>query len=191
MAEPLLEVGDLVREAPWLGRVGLGVAGLVLDLAGARIYDVALWLGGFVAGAMGGLMLVTAAAPFVPAIAAPPVPFVVAAVAGVALAVVVRLVHRVGVVVLGAVLGVAVGQAVAASFLPTAWWPAAAGLVVGAVAVPLAWKRLLSVITAAAGSLLVATAAGYPHDLRVVGVLFAVGVLAQGLGGRGRGEERR
>lgn len=191
MAEPLLGIGDIVRDTPWLGRAGLGAAGLVLELAGARIYNLALWLGGFAAGALGGLMLVTAAAPFVPAVAVPPVPIIVAAVAGIALAFIVRMVHGVGVVVLGAVVGVGVGQAAAATFLPGAWWPAAVGLLVGAIAVPLAWRRLLIGITAAAGAMLVAAAAGFPHDLRVIVPLFAVGVLVQGLSGRKPREERR
>lgn len=170
--------------ALWLPRVLVGLAGVVLCVDGARAYRVAVVAAAFGAGAVGAASLAGMAAPDPLTVA------IVAAVGGVAAVILARLVEKVALVVVGAVLGGAAVSGVDTTLaLGLPWWSELAGVLVGAAAMPWVFPLVLVALTPAVGGVLVAWAAGRPDDLRIIGAAYVVGVVAQ-LARRGRRRDR-
>jgi uncharacterized membrane protein YeaQ/YmgE (transglycosylase-associated protein family) len=164
--------------------VPVGVLGVVLALAGARFYRLAIVAPGFALGVLAGLQ--------VPG--GQETRLVAALALGIIGAAVLHLLERFAVRVGGAFLTAGLAQ-VAAPLVtgqPNEWYIPVAGGVVGLFLFPSLYKKLLPVITAIMGGLCVAWSVGAGEDLRVVGSVAAIGVvvqLASGARGKGGGDK--
>lgn len=160
--------------------VPVGVLGVVLALSGARFYRLAIVAPGFALGVLAGLE--------VPG--SEQTRMIAAIALGVIGAAVLHLVEKLAVRVGGAFLTAGLAQIAAPMFTgePNAWYVPVAGGVVGLFLFPSLYKKLLPVITAIMGGLCVAWSVGAAEDLRVVGVVAAVGCVVQiASGARGKG----
>jgi len=182
---------DLATGSPVVVRLLVGAIGAVLLLWGARIYKPALMMTSFAAGSLGAVAVLIMATAVLPALASPAVLIVGALIGGLALAGLTALVHRLGLVAVGALAGVtaagAVVEAVTGAVGP--WWAVALGAVAGAVALPLAFKGLLKVVTPAVGAVCIAWAVGLPTHLLLLLGLWAFGAVVQLAIGSGRGDD--
>ena len=161
--------------------VPVGVLGVMLALAGARFYRLAIVAPGFALGVLAGLQ--------VPG--SDEVRFVSAIALGVICGAVLHLLERVAIAVGGAFLtaGIATVATPLVTHAPNPWYVPLAGGLIGLFFFPTLYKKLLPIITAVMGGLCVAWSLGVPEDLRVVVGVAAVGVLVQlstrGLGSKG------
>lgn len=172
---------DLAAGSPVLVRVLVGMAGVVLLLWGARIYKPAVWLVSFSAGALGAVVLLGAGAEDLPVLADPVVVVVGALLTGAVVAGVAALVHKLGLIAMGGLGGVILAQTATQLVLAEAgpWWIGLIGGLLGALAMPLLFKRLLVLLTAAAGALCLAWSVGQPTHALLLAGLWVVGVLWQ------------
>ena len=154
----------------FVARAALGAVGAAMLLRGAAIYRPTLWLSAFGAGAVAAVALIPSADPRLVAGAA--------LLAGLVSVAVTAWVHRIGLVVIGAVVGGTVAFAAASLFGPELW-PAAVGALAGAVLLPFVFDRALPYTTPAIGAVLLGTALERGDNLLVLGVLYLVGVAAQ------------
>ncbi len=154
-----------------LARVALGVIGLAVLVRGAAIYRPALWFSAFSAGAVAVVALA-------PEGADPRVLAGIALLTGLASVAITTWVHRIGLVVIGAVVGGTIAFA-AGTWLGAPPWAVPVGGLAGAVAMPFVFDRALPFTTPAVGAVLVATAADRGDNLLVIAVLYLVGVAAQ------------
>ncbi len=172
-------------DSPLDPHLPVGVLGVLLAVAGARFYRLAIVAPGFALGVMGGLE--------VPG--SQEVKLVSAIALGVIGAAVLHLLEKAAVRVGGAFLTAGLAQ-VAAPLVtgqPNEWYVPVAGGVLGLFLFPALYQKLLPVITAIIGGLCVAWSVGVPEDLRVVGGVAAVGVviqLALVMRGKGGGKEK-
>lgn len=160
--------------------VPVGVLGLVLALAGARFYRLAIVAPGFALGVLAGLE--------VPG--GQEARLIAALSLGVIGAGILHLLEKFAVRIGGAFLIAGVAQVAAPLITGRAneWYVPVAGGIVGLLLFPSLYKRLLPVITAIMGGLCVAWSVGAAEDLRVVGMVSAVGIIVQlASGAKGRG----
>lgn len=158
-------------ESPLDPHLPVGVLGLMLAVAGARFYRLAIVAPGFALGVMAGLE--------VPG--SQEVKLVAALALGVIGAAVLHLLEKLAVRIGGAFLTAGLAQ-VATPLVtgqPNEWYVPVAGGVVGLFLFPSLYQKLLPVITAIIGGLCVAWSLGVPEDLRVVGGVAAIGVVIQ------------
>lgn len=180
----LPDLPSIYASGPLPPRIVAGAAGLVLLLAGSRVYRIAVVLPGLLLGLGAGVVIAGA-------LALPPmVTVAVAAVGGLVGAVLAGTIERFAVVVAGVLAGLGaaqVGWPLAASGAPPWWlWPVAA--LVGAALFPFLWRAALVPLTAWIGAVVVVDVAGVqPHPLVIAGVML-VGVVAQVAVGRKRAE---
>jgi len=174
-------VQNLFVDVPWAVRVVVGVLGLVVLFWGARIYKPALVMASFGVGAVGGVAVLDALSAPLPVLDRPEVLIVGALVAGAAVAAIALAAHKVALLGVGAVSGVALAGGIGALFPPGLfpWWGVLIGALVGAVAMPFLFPALLKIATPAVGAVLVAWALGRPAQLWVVGGLWLLGALFQ------------
>jgi hypothetical protein len=114
-------------------------------------------------------------------IALAPMPTViVAGVAGLAGAILVKMIEKAALRVVGLVAGVAALQ-VGAPLLGAhpAWWGWLVAAGVGALLMPLLWRVALAPITAAIGATVVADASGHAGNPWIIGGIAVVGTLVQ------------
>ncbi len=162
----------------------VGLVGLALALAGSRLYRLAIVGPGVAVGAMAGLELAGA------------VGFesrmVAAAVLGVLGGLLAHFLERLAIALGGALLCGGLANLVGAMFwtgeLP--WFIPAAGAVIGLLAFPSVYKRLLPLVTALMGALCTAWALGRPDDLRVVGFIAVLGLIVQSVGGGDKSKKK-
>lgn len=160
--------------------VPVGVLGLVLALAGARFYRLAIVAPGFALGVLAGLE--------VPG--GQEARLIAALSLGVIGAGILHLLEKFAVRIGGAFLTAGLAQVAAPLITGRAneWYVPVAGGIVGLLLFPSLYRRLLPVITAIMGGLCVAWSVGAAEDLRVVGVVSAVGIIVQlASGAKGRG----
>lgn len=162
-----------VSETLVAARIPIGVVGLVLLVAGARLYRVAIVGPGFAAGVFAGLQLTLGAAADTRAVAA----LALGLIGGVAM----HFLERVAVSVAGAVLAGGLANAAAPRLLPdpVPWYVPAAASLVGLLLFPRLFLALLPLITAVLGALCLGWAAARPHDLWLLGGLATGGLLVQ------------
>lgn len=176
---------QLQRQGPELlldPRMLLGLLGLVLVVAGKRLYPLAIMSPGLAAGAMIGLELTPGQETWVRALACLGLALV--------LGFLLRQVERLAIAAAGAFVSVGATAAVAPVAGFAAEWPVllVAGLV-GLLLFPRVYERLLVVITPAIGALCLLHALGRPQDLLALVGLTLIGVVVQlvawGRGGDG------
>lgn len=178
---------DLLHRLPaWAADPQLLVGGLgvLLLVAGQRLYRLAIVAPGLAAGAMVGLELTRHESTGLRLAAAA----ALALVAGFLL----HKVERLAVAAAGAFLAVGATQALAPLVLhgPTPWFLLVGAGVLGLLLFPGLYRRLLLVITPAIGALCVAWAAGRPTDLLLIAGLTLGGIVIQLVLGRKGGKER-
>jgi hypothetical protein len=186
----LPDLPSIYAAGPLAPRVIAGVAGLLLLLAGRRLYRIAIVLPGLVLGLTAGLVLGGA-------LDLPDnVVAVVAVVCGAVGALLAGYVERIALVLAGVLAGLGAIQAgwplaaAAAASVPTSmpavppWWAWPAGAVVGALLFPLLWRVAIVALTAWIGAVVLVDVAGFPADPLVVGGLAVFGMLVQTVSGR-------
>lgn len=185
-----VDVAQLANDAPIALRVGIGALGSVILVAGARLYKLALFGGAFAIGAVAAALGLVWGGAWVPALLRPEVVGLGALFAGALTAGTVRLAHRLGLLAIGGLTGLAAGAAVG-GFLagPAVLWGPLAGGVVGALVFPWLYEALLRFLTPFVGAVCIAYASGRPDQLWLLGVLWGFGVLVQVGLFRSRGEE--
>lgn len=182
MPEPTF-VADLAMVAegsPHLLRGAVGLVGAILLLAGARVYKLALALAGFGVGAVLVAAGLVWGSGYVPALAEPTLVAVASVIGGLLLMAVISVVHRLGLVGVGALVGASAagGVADAVSGAPPFWVPFV-GALAGAIALPFLFPTLLKVATPAVGAVLIGWAVGMPtHPWLLLG-LWIFGMLVQ------------
>lgn len=174
---------EVQRQGPRLlldPRLSLGLLGLLMLVAGKRLYPLAIVAPGLAAGVLLGLQLTAGQSDLVRGLGC----------AGLALvlALLLRSVERLAVAAAGAFVAVGLATALAPLVLPgQPQWPAQlAGGLLGLLLFPRIYERLLVVLTPAIGALCLAWAAGRHQDLLLVVGLTLVGVVVQlAVGGKG------
>lgn len=152
-------------------RAIIGVAGLLLLLAGSRLWRVAVVAPGIVGGAAGGGWLGAR-------LALPPGWIAALSAVGALIGgVVAMLVERLAMGLAG-VLGGLGAVAVAERFLAVPWWAWPIGAVLGALVFPAVWRGALVPITAWLGAVCLGQASGYAEPW-VVLPLAVLGVFIQ------------
>ncbi|MDP2309302.1 MAG: hypothetical protein Q8P18_24990 [Pseudomonadota bacterium] len=187
MLPDLPDLPSIYAAGPLAPRVIAGVAGLLLLLAGRRLYRAAIVLPGLLLGLGAGIV----AGGLLGA-----VPMVVAGLAiagGVIGALLAAYAERLAVVIAGVLAGLGalqVGWPLAASGAPSWWaWPLAA--IVGAAVFPFVWRAALVPLTAWIGAVVLVDVAGLPPSPLAVGGLALFGVIVQLASGRKRQPEER
>lgn len=174
------DLAALAAEAPIPLRVLVGAIGALLLVAGARVYRTALFGSAFALGAVGAGLALAWAGTVVVALARPEVLALGAILAGVAVAGVVKLAHRIGLIAVGGVAGVALGAGVGDLVGGGAvLWGPVAGALVGALAFPFLFQTLLKFLTPFVGAVCITYAAGRPDQLWLLGLLWGVGIVIQ------------
>lgn len=159
-------------------RLLVGACGLLIMVAGSRVYEWALFGSAAMLGSVGGAAIMVLAGEYVPG-AASPVSIAVAGLFGGVLSLgIARATHSAALVGVGGVLGAAVGSAIA-NLLGGAWWGALAGVAVGALLMPRVFPLMLKVVTPAIGALGLAWAVQQPSNLWVLGGCWLAGTLVQ------------
>ncbi|MBN2799574.1 MAG: hypothetical protein JXX28_10540 [Deltaproteobacteria bacterium] len=184
MDAPLLtDWSSLLAASPLAVRGAVGLAGLLLLLAGARLYRPALGLTAFAFGALLAVGGLRALAPYLPGVDAPTLLLAGAVILGLVSAAVATFAHRVGLASAGAILGLGGGAAAwqAATGAPAPLWVPLGGAALGALALPFAFGSLLLVLTPAVGALCLTGAAGWGQTLPVMGGLWLGGTAIQWL----------
>ena len=157
------------------------VAGVLLIIAGGRLYRLMIVTPGFVAG----VLLTTHYAPA----GTDMVKLGIIAGVGLVGALIMHLMEQTALRLIGAALMVglamAVGPEVFGRNIP--WWLNYAAGAVGAVGFPILYQRALPAITSLLGALIVAWSLGRETDLWMLGILTLVGAVIQTmLAGRGK-----
>lgn len=169
---------DSARDAPEAMRWLVGACGLLLMVAGSRVYGWALFGSAAMLGSVGGAALMVLVGEWVPG-AANAISLAIGGLVGGVLALgIVRAAHKAALVGVGGLLGAAVGSALA-TLLGGAWWGPLAGVVVGAMAMPFVFPVLLKVVTPAIGAVGVAWAAQVPDNVWVIAGCWLAGTLIQ------------
>ena len=149
------------------------VAGVVLMLAGGRLYRLMIVTPGFVAG----VLLTTHYAP------AGTDMMKVGIIVGVGLvgALIMHLMEQTALRLIGVALMVGVATAVAPEVFGAQepWWLKYAAGAVGAVGFPIVYRRALPLTTSLLGALAVAWALGRETDVWVIGILTVLGAMIQ------------
>ncbi len=182
---PHASLDSLVKlaESTPLGVRGVAaLTGVVLTVAGARLYRFAVLVPGLLVGVLLGAMLPTSidngiriGAMVVLAIVGAMVCFMVERVA----------VHAIGAIVVAGLVNAAWPMFSAGATAP--WWGLAGGAVVGLFLFPSVFHLLLVLVTSLLGAITLAYAAGYSDNLLVVGGVTLVGLVLQtGLRGTGK-----
>ena len=129
-------------------------------------------------------------ASFLPAeFATGPAALITALVAGIAVAIVAGLAHRVALVAIGAVVGAIAGLSLAAAFALPVWSPLV-GAAVGALAFPWTLQPVLKVVTPVMGATFIAWAVGMPDSPIVLLGLIVLGIVVQfSTGGKRRSQK--
>lgn len=175
-----VDLAQLASDAPLALRVGIGALGAVVLLAGARLYRFALFGGAFALGAVAAALALVYGAAWLPSLARPEVVGLGAVLTGALLAGGVHLAHRLGLLAVGGIVGLAAGAGVgelltgqAALFAPLV------GALLGAAAMPWFFESLLRFVTPGVGAVCIAYALGQPDRLWLLGGLWALGVAVQ------------
>ncbi|MDP2314743.1 MAG: hypothetical protein Q8P41_17700 [Pseudomonadota bacterium] len=183
----LPDLPSIYAAGPLAPRIVAGAAGLVLLLAGSRLYWIAVVLPGLLLGLGGGVLIAHLLG------LAPMVTVGVAVVGGLVGALVARAVERLAIAIAGVIAGLGAAQLgwpLAAATAPPWWiWPLAA--VAGAVLFPFVWRAALVPLTAFIGAVVLVDVAGVVADPLVVGGLTAVGIVVQLALGRGPQKKER
>ncbi len=163
----------LVTATPIEVRAAAGVMALLLMLAGARLYRVAVVLPGILAGVV--------AASAMPATMDYETRLILGILVSLVGGLILFFLEKVGVVLLGGVLaawltGVAWPLV---AHMEAPWWALAVGGLGGMIAFPAIFRSAIRWITSALGALLGAWALGYPTNALVILALAAVGVMFQ------------
>lgn len=170
---------------PAPARLVAGIGGLVLLVAGSRVYRLAVVLPGLLVGLAAGVLAGGALS------LAPGAVAILAAVGALAGGLAAHLVERFAIVIAG-VLGGLGGAHVAWPLLAggaAPWWLWPAAAMAGAVVFPVLWKVALVPLTAWLGAVVLVDAIGVPvHPLVVPGVAI-VGMFVQWAGGRKKDED--
>ena len=178
---------DLLHRLPALAsdpQVLVGGLGVLLIIAGRRLYTLTVVSPGLAVGALAGMALTRQE----------PLWLQLAAAAALALiaAFILHKIERLAIAAAGAFLAVGAARALAPLALPgpTPWYLLVAAGILGLLLFPRLYQRLLLVITPAIGAICVAWAAGRPTDLMLILGLTLVGVVLQlAQGRRSRSEE--
>lgn len=180
MSPDLSGLAALSLESPMGLRILVGAVGGLLLIAGARVYKAGLFGSCFAAGAVGAAVGLAYSATWVDALGRPEVIGLGALVAGVAVAGVAALAHRVALLAVGGVAGIVLGAGVG-DLIGGAGLVAgpAIGALVGALLFPWVFEWLLKLVTPAVGAVCIAWAVGRPDTLWLVLVLWLVGALVQ------------
>jgi hypothetical protein len=176
---------DPLQALPFGLRGLAGLVGVLLAVAGARFYRLAVLAPGLLLGIGVGLLLPETLDAPLRAIAA-----VVLAGFG---AVVCRFVEQAAVRAFGALLagGLVYTAWPIAMSEPSPWWAAAAGAALGLLLFPRAFQLLLKPLTAILGALALAFAVGQEHNPLVIGGVALLGTVIQlGTGGKRKDKAR-
>lgn len=180
VSDPVDAFLRMAEQTPFGARGASGLAGLLLLVAGGRLYRLAVITPGVVAG----FMLASALPGSVDAVVRVVATVVLGVLGGLLFHLGERLaVHAVGAILLAWLTWVAWSQ-VAPGAVP--WWGPAAGALGGLLLFPRLFKIMVRWVTALLGALVIAWAVGHPRNAWVVGALFLVGVVVQSLGGGGK-----
>lgn len=156
-----------------IGRLVVGLAAVLLLVAGARLYRLAIVAPGVAAGVLAGLEVMASADPTTRLVAALAL--------GVIGGVLFHLVERLAVSAAGALLLAGLAHALSPLVLtgPEPWYVPVAAALVGVFLFPRLYRTLLPVITAVLGALGVAWAAQRPEDVVLIGGLSVFGLAVQ------------
>jgi hypothetical protein len=175
-------MNDLALQLPPTNpQLFVGIAGVVLLFAGARLYRLAVVTTGFVGGAVLGLQLSGHVEAQVLTISV--------VCMGIIGAFIMHMAERLAFALIGAMVAAALAHAIWPSIMPGEvpfYVPTAAGIV-GMVVVPRLFTALLPLFTTVLGAFCIAWALGDPGDWRILGPVVVVGLLGQAaLGGSTR-----
>lgn len=174
------EIARLASEAPLPLRVLVGGIGTVLLLFGARVYRLALFGSVFVLAAVGAGLALAWGGTHVAALGRPEILALGSIVAGAAAAGVAKMAHRVGLLAVGGVAGLALGAGIGDLVGGgAALWAPVAGVVLGAAIFPFVFQSLLKFITPLVGAVAIVFASGRPERLWLLGLLTGVGIVVQ------------
>lgn len=173
--DPLLQSA---ADAPLAMRLLVGAAGGLVLLVGARVYEWALFGSAAVLGTVGGAALIVLVDEAVPGTATPIALAIGGLVGGLLLLFVARAAHKLALVGVGALLGLASGSALG-TLVGGAWWSPVLGAVVGAIALPFLFPTLLKILTPGVGAVGVVWALGMPDRLWLLALLWLVGAAVQ------------
>ncbi len=186
MLPDLPDLPSIYAAGPLAPRVIAGVAGLLLLLAGRRLYRLAIVLPGLVLGLTAGIVL--GGALDLPQM----VTGLLALACGAVGALLAGFVERTALVLAGVLAGLGAIQAgwPATALLSTSvpavppWWAWPAGAVVGALLFPMLWRVAIVALTAWIGAVVLVDVAGFAADPLVVGGLAVFGMIVQTVSGR-------
>ncbi len=170
---------DPLQMLPFGLRGLAGLVGILLALAGARFYKLAVLAPGLLLGIAVGLLL--------PETLEAPLRAIIAVVVAGFGAVVCRFVEQAAVRAFGAVVAGGLVYTAWPVVLdePSPWWAAAAGAALGLLLFPRAFQALLKPLTALLGALALAFALGQEHNPFVIGGVALLGAVVQlGTGGK-------
>ena len=174
--------------SPMMVRVVTGIVGLILLVAGARLYKPALMLAAFTAGGLLVVATLSTAGALVPALATPAMLAAGGLFAGVATAWVAHVAHRVALVVIGGLTGLSLASGIQHLVAEAPGWIPVVGAIVGAIGLPWVYESLLKVVTPAVGAVCIAWALAVPDTAWILGGLWAFGAAVQ-LAGPGKVED--
>ncbi|TNE87388.1 MAG: hypothetical protein EP330_18135 [Deltaproteobacteria bacterium] len=173
--DPLLQSA---QDAPVAMRALVGAASGLMLLAGARVYEWALFGSAVLLGTVGGASLVVLVDQAVPGAATPVALAIGGLVGGALLLGLAKATHKAALVGVGGLLGAAGGSAVAA-LAGGVWWAPLAGALVGAIALPFLFQTVLKIVTPGVGAVGIAWAVGMPEKLWLLGLLWVFGTGVQ------------
>ena len=170
---PALDFSSIMADPSALARLVVGLLGVLLLVAGARLYRLAIVAPGFAAGVLAGLELMASTDPTTRLVSALAL--------GIIGAVLLHMVERLAVAAAGALLLAGLAHALSPLVLagPEPWYVPVAAALVGLLLFPRLYKAMLPAITAVLGSLAVAWAVERPEDLVLIGVLSVIGFALQ------------
>lgn len=189
VAAAMPDLSAISMQAPMVLRGVVLVLGLIVLVAGARVYKAGLLSASFIAGALSALWLLGMASTQLPALGAPMVLGVAAGICGLFVMAIAAAAHRIALIGVGAVAGLTLAAAVLGMLpltVPVGWWWPLPAALIGAVAFPFVYRFLLKLITPAVGAMAIAWAVGRPDTLWLLGLLWVLGVLVQTMLGTGK-----
>lgn len=174
------EIARLAAEAPIPLRVLLGAIGFVLLVAGARVYRLALFGSVFTLAAIGAGLALAWGGTQIAALNRPEILALGSILTGAAAAGVAKMAHRVGLLAVGGVAGLALGAGIGdlVGGGATLWAPVV-GVLAGAAIFPFVFQSLLKFITPLVGAVAIVFASGHPERLWVLGLLTGIGIVVQ------------
>ncbi len=158
-------------------RAALGLAGLLLLVAGARLYHLALYGSAFTLGASASGWAMTWV------LAPPEIVLLGSLLTGIVTTIVVKTAHRLGLIAIGSLTGLALGASIAGQLGAAPLLPSLGGSALGALLFPRFFPSLLKVLTPLIGALCLVHATGHADRLWLVALLWAGGAAIQLLGG--------